>query len=289
MAETTESGSICSLAKFKPREGPGSPHFRLVPLGGHSMRMGVWTKQSCGHSACPHARFTMAWCHRLFDHISGMCKLDFHPLALSVLRFWLQEESVMVRTTPGDVLSCRVPATSWVRTRSLLVTEYSQGPVIAHQSKPRQKSYLLDFQIPATAPWRCKMWAEKSRGGAGVTATHSRCRISAGSSTLLLLQVEGILHSCLLVVHCLMLCLAVFLTCLHLQVSSFSCSPWQSRLCPSWGSFSEGCWRAWEREPGLGEAAGPWKNLLSPSRHPSTCQESVYLSRTDKIVRKVIK
>lgn len=133
------------------------------------------------------------------------------------------------------------------------------------------------------------MWAEESRGGAGVTATHSRCRILVGSSTLLLLQLVGILHSCLLVGHCLMPCLAVFLTCLHLQVSSFSCSPWQSRLCPSWGSFSVRCWRAWEREPGLGGPAGPWNNLLSPSRSLSTCQESFYLSRADKIVRKVIK
>lgn len=172
---------------------------------------------------------------------------------------------------------------------SSFVAEYSQGPVMARQSKPRQKSCLLDFQIPATASWGCKMWAEKSRGGAGVTATHSRCGISAGSSMLLLLQLVGILHSCLLVVHCLMPCLALFLTCLHLQMSSFSCSPWQSRLCPSWGSFSVRCWRAWKREPGLGEPAGPWNNLLSPSGHHSTCQESFYLSRADKIVRKVIK
>lgn len=55
------------------------------------------------------------------------------------------------------------------------------------------------------------------------------------------------------------------------------------------GKFLSEILEGWEREPGLGGPTGPWNNLLSPSRHIPTCQESFYLSRADTIVRKVIK
>lgn len=201
---------LCSRAQT--REGPGLPHFRLVLLGGHSTRMGLWARQSCGHSASPCAHFSMVWCHRLFDLMSGMCKLEFHPLSLPVLRFWLQEEAVMVRTAPGDVVSCCLPATSWVRARATGHCLWPNIPRRCCDSTPEQtKTKLLPLGFPnaSPAPWRCKLCAEEAEEELGCCDTQQM----SDMSWLLTLQ------CCSWWAFCTLVCLLFIAQCLAWQLS----------------------------------------------------------------------
>lgn len=80
------------------------------------------------------------------------------------------------------------------------------------------------------------------------------------------LKLMGTLCSNLLVVLCLMPCLAAFLTCLHLQANAFSCSPWQSSApvgkASLWDAGGPG-----KENQGLEGPDIPWNN---PSLHPGT-------------------
>lgn len=71
MAETTESGSICSLAELKPEKGLICP-FQIGAPWRSPHEDGLVGKAELWPLVCPHDCSSMAWRPRLLGCVSGI-------------------------------------------------------------------------------------------------------------------------------------------------------------------------------------------------------------------------
>lgn len=151
MAGTTESGSICSLAELKPEKALLCPisHWCSLEVTASGWAYGQSRVVATQPVPMPFPPWSGA------PACLTMCNVDnFHPLSLPVLRCWLQEEAVMVRTTAGDVLSPCLPATSWVRRGQLVIVCGQIFPGACDSSPEDTKAKLppLGFPNPSHSP-----------------------------------------------------------------------------------------------------------------------------------------